>query len=224
MSYIEPVTNQKPDFDLGWKLLFTLSIVGLIILGISLWTVKVRANYDQNEDEQEVCWEEQFTPTPSPTEIPSTPTPTPVEVPPTLTPTPTEVPKEPDPWTCEVDHSCKQEATAPVCTDGTVLALAANVYVVRNGSDARVNWFRTGGNQANILYKENGQLGWTHALRDIQTNDFNSVDIHDLNPQIGYTFAVQQKTNCGGGETAGAVVVDPPANGKIFMYSYWEWL
>jgi hypothetical protein len=96
-----------------------------------------------------------------------------------------------------------------------------NFHIIRNGAVATLKWVPTQGDQINVFYKENGQPGWTHALGD-QTND-GYLEIGGLNPSLGYTFGLMQKNGCGGGQTASAVVVDPPAYGQMFRFSYWIW-
>ena len=115
------------------------------------------------------------------------------------------------------------EASAPQCTDYTPLTLPSNVHVIRSGANATVNFF-TQSNNANIYFKEVSSVEWQHALRDIPvTGGYVSVDIHDLNPALGYTFGVQASNSCAGGETVLAVVVDGPQS-VTFGFSYWEWL
>jgi hypothetical protein len=114
---------------------------------------------------------------------------------------------------------------APVCPNGDTTTLVANFHVVRNGDSALVNFFITEGDSANIYYKVNGQDGWQHSLIDVKPNaeGFVGIVINELDPNLGYTFGVQQKTGCGSGEIATSVVVDPPANNKIFTFSFWTW-
>lgn len=141
-----------------------------------------------------------------------TPEPSPTPEP---TPTPTEPPRVEIPLT---------EAGAPQCPNGVPLKLPANVHVVRSGSDATVNFFVPEGNNANIYYKEVSANGWQHAARDIPvTGGYVSYTIHDLDPNLGYTFGVQAANSCAGGETVLAVVVDGPAS-VTFPMNYWEWL
>jgi len=141
-------------------------------------------------------------PSPTPTPIPGTP----------------EGPKEPG--------YTNNPGGAPQCQDGMVLQLPGNAHVVRSGSSAIVNWFNTGGNSANIYYKEVGEGNWKYSVLDIDTtgrlDNFVSVTINDLNPSLGYTFGIQQKANCGGGELVTAVIVDG-SESKVFPLSYWIW-
>ncbi|MCK5296350.1 MAG: fibronectin type III domain-containing protein [Alphaproteobacteria bacterium] len=134
------------------------------------------------------------------------PEPTPVE--------PTPVPEQPT----------SSSASAPICSDFVPEQAPANAHVVRNGSSATVNAHIPEGNNANIYYKENDADGWQHAVADIQvTGGYLSYTINDLDPNTGYTFGVQAGNGCAGGEIV-AVVIDPPANGETFMFSFWEWL
>lgn len=113
---------------------------------------------------------------------------------------------------------------APQCPNGVPATPPANAHVIRNGSSAVVNAHIPEGDRANIYYKENGADGWKHAVRDIVvTGKYLSHTINDLNPALGYTFAVQASSGCAGGELV-SVVVDPPANGKTFMFSYFDWM
>jgi len=111
----------------------------------------------------------------------------------------------------------------PQCTDTTPLVLPSNVHVIRAGADATVNFFTSSSN-ANLYYKEVSATDWQHAARDIPvTGGYVSYTIHDLNPNLGYTFGVQASNSCAGGETVVAVVVDGPQS-VTFPLSFWEWL
>lgn len=113
---------------------------------------------------------------------------------------------------------------APVCSDGTTTTVVANPHVIRNGSSATVNFFITEGNSANIYYKEVGADNWQHSVSDVQPNGdrFVSYTINDLNPSLGYTFGIQQKQGCGGGEIVTSVIVDGPS-AQTFGLSYYSW-
>jgi len=183
-------------------------------------------------------------PTPTPTEeVTPTPTPTPTEEPkevcedeeainfgeegdceyeevtPTPTPTPTEEPQEPvnEPGPTLLGGGF-------ICPNGEPAVLPANAHVVRNGSSATVNAHIPEGDNVNIYYRENSASDWQHAARDIPvTGQYLSYTINDLDPTLGYTFGIQAENGCAGGEVV-AVVVDPPANGRVFMLSYFELL
>lgn len=115
------------------------------------------------------------------------------------------------------------EAGTPQCTDHKPLILPSNVHVIRNGSDATVNFFTQSSN-ANIYYRTSGQPVWQHALRDIPvTNNYVSVTIHDLIPTGDYDFGVQSANSCAGGEVVIAVVEDS-WQPQTFMFSWYEWL
>jgi hypothetical protein len=138
------------------------------------------------------------------------------EYPPEPTPTPTPTPEPKRELT---------EAGAPICPDGVPLIVPANPHVVRDGSDATVNAHILEGDRVNIYFRENSEGEWAHAERDIPVvGQYLSHTIHDLNPALGYTFGIQAANGCAGGETVLAVVIDPPANGVTFPFSYWEWL
>lgn len=139
-----------------------------------------------------------------------------------VTPTPTETPRSADPWDCSKDNSCEKKPEPPVCTDGTVLQLPANFHVVRDGEQATVKWFGTGGNMADVYFKEVGQANWTHAIGDVPNKEYNEVVVHSLNPALGYEFGVRQHNGCGGGQTATSVVVDGPEP-VTFPFSFWIW-
>lgn len=139
---------------------------------------------------------------------------------PSVTPTPT-----PLPCTSNCNPSVQGSTTeAPVCSDGSTTQLPANVHVVRSGSSATVNFFITEGDSANIYYKVVGQSDWQFSVADVKPNGdkFVSYTISGLNPKLGYTFGVQQKQGCGGGQIATSVVVDGPV-GHLFTFSYWTW-
>lgn len=171
------------------------------------------------------------TPTPEPTpEVTPTPTPDPcqpqdlelkilldeVEEP---CPTPTPEPEQPK---VETGSSPFHQPEAPVCTDGNTNGAVANPHVIRNGTEATVNFVVTDGDKAHVFYKENGQDNWTHSVANVGVNQdkFGTVKIGSLNPNLGYTFGIMQVKGCGGG-TITAVVVDPPANNQLFQLSYW---
>ena len=195
-----------------------------------IWCFRFVEDVCQEEQENKCKkdWEEGRCPTPSPS-----PT---VTVDPTVSPEqPTVTPKQEDQCASGKSYvgpycgwSPKDESSKgpPTCTDGRVLKLAANPHVIRTGADAMVNWFQTEGNGANIYYKELGASGWTHALRDIDAtnrkDNFVSVTIHDLKPNLGYEFGIQQKQGCGGGEMVTIGIIDGPES-QTFGYSYWVW-
>lgn len=133
------------------------------------------------------------------------------------TPTPTPEPGTPPTF-------AEKEGT-PVCSDLSTSKLVANFHVIRNGSSATANFFLTEGNHANLFYKVNGSATWQYAVSNLQPNSdkFVSYTVNDLDPNLGYTFGAQQTVGCGTGEIATSVVVDPPANGKVFKFSYWIW-
>lgn len=135
----------------------------------------------------------------------------------TPTPTPNDQPKE--------ETKAHASVSAPVCPDGTTTQLPANPHVIRDGSKAIVNWFQTEGDSANVYYKEVNASGWQHSVNDIKVDNadkFGQVTINDLDPNLGYTFGIQQKKGCGGGQTVTAVIIDGPAP-SLFYLSYWEW-
>lgn len=195
-----------------------------------------------------VCSEDE---TPTPTKEPSaTPTPEPSATPtpePSVTPIPPQVCEDENALNFGKEEECEYPepsvtptpeptatptpeeprgttpAGAPQCTDSTPLVLPSNVHVVRNGSDATVNFFTSSSN-AHIYYKEVSASSWQHAVRDIPvTGGYVSYTIHALQPALGYTFGVQAANSCAGGETVVAVVVDGPES-VTFPLSYWEWL
>lgn len=112
---------------------------------------------------------------------------------------------------------------APVCPNGTTTNVVANPHVLRNGSEATVNFFITEGDSANIYYSVVGQPHWGNAVSNVKPNsdNFVSYTIRDLDPQLGYDFGIQQtRGNCGGGKVT-AVIVDGPQD-KLFRLSYYE--
>jgi hypothetical protein len=135
---------------------------------------------------------------------------------PTVTPTP-------EPTLTPEPQRGTTEAGTPQCNDHTPLVLPSNVHVIRNGSDATVNFFSQSSN-ANIYYRTSGQSVWQHALRDIPvTGGYVSVTIHDLVPTGDYDFGVQSANSCAGGEVVLAVVEDD-WQPRTFGFSWYEWL
>lgn len=114
---------------------------------------------------------------------------------------------------------------APVCPNNQPILVPTNPHVVRNGTEATVKAHIPEGNVVHIYYKLNSDSGWTHAARDIPVSgNFLEYTIHDLDANQGYTFGIQSANSCAGGETILAVIVDPPAQGVVFPFSFWEWL
>lgn len=145
--------------------------------------------------------------------------------PPEESPTPSPEPSvEPSPEaTTEAKiNEPSGNVTTPQCPDGNTTNVVANPHVLRAGSDATVNFFITEGDNASIFYSVVGQPHWQHAVADIKPNadKFVSYTIHDLDPNLGYDFGIQQRQGCGGGKTT-AVVVDGSAT-QLFKLSYWE--
>jgi hypothetical protein len=133
-----------------------------------------------------------------------------------------EVPEQPSQPS---SSSSTSPASAPQCPNGVPAKVPANPHVIRNGSQATVKAHIPEGDHVNIYFKVNDASGWQHSARDIAVNDkFVSYTINDLDPNLGYTFGIQSANGCAGGETVLAVIVDPPADGEIFMFSYWEWM
>lgn len=111
---------------------------------------------------------------------------------------------------------------APVCPNGDTSEVVANPHVLRNGVQATVNFFITEGDSANIYWKEVSAPDWQHAMSDVKPNseNFVSVTIGGLDANLGYTFGIEQKTGCGGGQRTAVVVDDPTPT--LFRLSYWE--
>jgi len=78
-----------------------------------------------------------------------------------------------------------------------------NFHVYRNGGDAILKWWPTGGNTANIYYKQNNSPDWQYSLRDIPNNGY--AEIHDLG-NLDITFALQQTQSCAGGPLVNYVI------------------
>jgi hypothetical protein len=112
----------------------------------------------------------------------------------------------------------------PVCGDRSTINLPANSHVIRKGEQATVNFFITEGDSANIYWREVGQSNWQHAVSNVKPNGdmFVSFVIHELKPNVGYDFGIQQVRGCGGGQLVTAVIVDGP-EAQTFGFSYWEW-
>ena len=132
-----------------------------------------------------------------------------------------KVPEEPEDPEEPRTPSSFSTPSAPVCPNGETILVPQNFHVFRNGSTAELRWVPTEGDQVNIYFRENDQAGWQHAKADQPNNGVN--EITELNPALGYTFGLQQKNGCGGGELVTAVVIDPPAYGELFPFSYWMW-
>lgn len=151
-----------------------------------------------------------------------------ISVTPTITIEPTEPVASPSAMpTEEVKHEDNHvggtsETKAPQCPNGETTNVVANPHVFRSGSDATVNFFITEGDSANIYYSVVGQSHWGNAVSNIKANsdNFVSYTIHDLNPQLGYDFGIQQVRGCSGGKTT-AVIIDGAIT-KLFQLSYWE--
>ena len=135
----------------------------------------------------------------------------------------------------ESQPSAPSVPQAPICPDGNTTNVVANPQVARgvkdvNGvvdlSKATVTWFKTEGDNASIYYKEVNASNWQHSVRDIKTTDlkdnFVSVTVNDLDPNLGYTFGIEQKTGCSGGQTIIAGIIDGPAT-QLFGLSFYEW-
>lgn len=146
------------------------------------------------------------------------------EVTPTVTPIPTDSPKE------DVeDGNFDDTRNNPIaCVAQIPHLLPRDIKVDRNGSVATVSAVIPEGDKTNIYFKENSSATWTHAKGDVPVivladgqrgiND----KVEALNPSLGYTFGIQATNACAGGEIVLAVVVDPPAFGQTFYFSYWE--
>jgi len=146
---------------------------------------------------------------------------------PSATPTPEEHHEDQSDGQSDGGSSNPDATKAPVCSDGNTIQLPANVHVLRNGSDATVNFFITEGDSANIYVRVSGQADWNNAVTsaiDVKPNGekFVSYTFHNLDANTSYDFGVQQKQGCGGGQTVLAVVVDGTAT-ELFQFTYWEW-
>lgn len=142
----------------------------------------------------------------------------PIEVPPCEEPTPTpEVTPSPEP-----NRESSASVQAPMCPDGSTTNVVANPHVLRLGSEATVNFFITEGDSANVYWKEVDSNVWQHALSDLKPNSdrFVSVTVGGLDPNLGYTFGIEQKFGCGGGQRTAVVVDDPTPT--LFRLSFWE--
>ena len=141
-----------------------------------------------HEDLRRHCddgWSEGRCPTPSATPVAS-PTPTAVPLAPVSTP---------DPWNCEMDHSCVPTNSAPSC--GTAIAPTIKFAVAhRLGTNAIVNYWPTVvGGQVNLRYKETGASEWQHAARDLP--NFGIVAIGFLKANVKYDYQLTNGYDCG---------------------------
>lgn len=181
-------------------------------------------------------------PTPTPTTKPcgwnvdhpcTTPTPTPedgcgddCDVTPTPSATPSATPTPEQNIVGSGNGGGGNTNNPPVCSNGDTIQLPANPFVIREGDKAIVNFFITQGDNANIYYKVVGQKDWQYSVPNLKPNDlhFVSYTITGLNPQLGYTFGIQQTYGCGGGNYVTAVIVDGATyRPVIWNFSYWEW-
>lgn len=110
---------------------------------------------------------------------------------------------------------------APVCSNGNTSQVVANAHVVREGSQATVNFFITEGDSANIYWRVVGASDWQNAVSNVKPNsdNFVSFTIDNLDPNLGYDFGIQQKSGCGGGLIT-AVIVDGP-EAQTFRVNYY---
>lgn len=121
----------------------------------------------------------------------------------------------------EVIHRAPSSTEAPSCGSVAPVTVAINPHVIRNGSDATVNYFAPLSDNSHIYYRTSGNTAWEHAVRDIAVvGGFVSYTIHDLNPTGDYDFGIQLANSCAGGGIV-SVVVDSFAP-QTFMFSHWE--
>lgn len=102
---------------------------------------------------------------------------------------------------------------APQCGMNAPTNTGANFHVYRNGPDAILKWWPTGGNKANIYYKQVGSSVWQYALRDIDNTGL--TEIHCLGT-LDIVFALQQANGCAGGSLT-QYVVDSGTNGWMLF-------
>lgn len=112
--------------------------------------------------------------------------------PPPVTPTPTPAPtSEPKPEGCT--QNCNPPA--PVCSAEAVVNQPANPHVYRQNGTALVKWVPTGGNKANIYYKQCSSADWQYS---VQVDNTGYKEINDLGT-MDVCFAIEQVNDCGGG-------------------------
>ena len=156
-------------------------------------------------------------------EIPEEPevTPIPSEDP---TPTPSEEPKQESSTPPTFAGSSTE---APQCPDGSTSQPVQGAVVERHGTGADVRFDITQGDGAVIYYKEVGQENWTHSIlreevKKYTTDNHVNYPVGGLDPNLGYTFGIQQTQGCGGGQIVTAVIIDGPAS-QLFYLSSYEW-
>jgi hypothetical protein len=84
-----------------------------------------------------------------------------------------------------------------------------------NGT-ALVKWVPTGGNKANIYYKECSNPDWQHS---VQVENTGYTEIHELG-SMDVCFAIEQVNDCGGGVITSArshEIVDGPTSGWVLF-------
>ena len=106
--------------------------------------------------------------------------------------------------------------------------MPAWAHVNRSGEQAIVNAFITEGDNVQIYWSVVGQPHWQHSSAGtnpdgVKPNADKWIDytIHELDPNLGYDFGIQQRNGCGGGETITAVIVDGPET-QVFGVTYYE--
>jgi hypothetical protein len=148
-------------------------------------------------------------PTPRPTTIPII-TPTPIATPsasPTIIPTATPEPNEP--------VINREAGSAPTCGTGAITVKPVNAHLIRHSTWGEIKYVPTGGSEVNIYYKDIRAKDWQHSVRDEKNDGY--VVIRNLDSKTSYTFGLQQKNSCGGGDIL--IAVDPPVTKpQIFLF------
>ncbi len=221
---------------------FIIAIIAVVAISFGGFFVTNASAHDQEHKPScDKHWDKCHEVSPTPSKIPCwedevdcitpsvTPTPTPTATP-EATPTPSITTNTNGGSGVSDGRSSNPGATqAPMCSNGVTTQLPANSHVIRQGTDATVDFFITEGDSANIYVRKTGETDWNTPIasaRDVIPNGdkFVSYTFHNLDANQGYDFGIQQKQGCGGGQLVTAVVVDGASYTPVlFRFSYWEW-
>jgi len=123
------------------------------------------------------------------------------------TPTPTPTPEVP----IEGPHFSQGGF---ICPNASPVLLPGNPLVWRNGDNAIVQWQPTGGDKANVYYREVGDPSNAHAVRDTENDGYVEIGLLGT---LDWEFGIEQSSGCAGqgitwiidGGTSGWVLFTP---------------